>query len=126
MNKLCLTELRDFIISYVSSTSQFFSKPVTGMWLVVSNRGNYNIYSIYVEWTLKTEFLREWIRFHPIKIDAARDNFLKIKCGPPVKKVAHACFVAIHSGPWVKHSTFFNWEADTTTMVSPTHAKRAY
>jgi len=27
-----------------------------------------------------------------MKIDAARDNFPKIECGPPVKKVAHAWF----------------------------------
>jgi len=48
-DKLYLTELRDSIISYVSSTSQFFHKPVAGMWLVVSNRGNYNTYYILVE-----------------------------------------------------------------------------
>ena len=72
--------MRDFVISYVSSTSQFFNKTVSGVWLVASDRGNYNIYSISAEWTLKTEFLREWIKFHPIKIDAARDNLLKIEC----------------------------------------------
>jgi len=30
-----------------------------------------------------------------MKIDAARENFPKIKCGPLVKKVAHACSIAM-------------------------------
>jgi len=43
------------------------------------------------EWPLWTNFLGEWIKFHPIKIDAARFNFSKFECGPPVEKVAHVC-----------------------------------
>ena len=31
------------------------------------------------------------MKFHSVKTDVARDNFLKIECGPPVMKVAHAC-----------------------------------
>jgi len=36
-------------LSYVSSNLQFFNKPVAGMWLVIRNRRNYNIRSIFVE-----------------------------------------------------------------------------
>jgi len=52
-------------------------------------RGNYTICSTSVEWPLN-QFLKEWLKFHPIKIDAARDYYTKIECGPPVEKVAHA------------------------------------
>jgi len=85
-------------LSYISSNSQFFHKPVASMWLVVWNRENYTMYFISVDWPFKLIFLREWIKLHPIKIDAAPDNFPKFEIGPlpPVKKVAHAC----HKGPW--------------------------
>jgi len=46
ITKLCWTELRDVIMSYVSSTSNFFNKPVAGIWLVVLNRKLHHILHI--------------------------------------------------------------------------------
>ena len=51
------------------------------------------------------------MKFHPIKIGAARDNISKFGCGPPVKKVAYAWF-RIFTG---KNNTVHSCEMWTQT-----------
>jgi len=58
------------------------------------------------------------MKFQPIKIGAARHNFSKFECGPQLKKVAHAWFIASLPG-----YNFINENSQTQAGVVGTYIK---